>query len=63
MSVWILDSGTAGLLDLFRQAARVEITFDPQRTGNDESVVGLGIVQQAFVPQRLRAEFREGPPI
>jgi hypothetical protein len=48
----MLESGTAGPLDLFRQAARAQIPFDAQIPAYCHSLLGRWVFELAHVPKR-----------
>lgn len=50
MSIWILDSGTAGLLDLFRKMAGRAIALNAQGPRNGKRIFGCRIIKRTHVP-------------
>src|SRR5258708_33711002 len=63
MSVWILESGTARLLNLFRQAPCLMVAFNPQTMGNRQRIGGRGAGKGDAPPQRARPEFFKRTPV
>jgi hypothetical protein len=63
MPVWVLDSGTTGLLDLFGQAPRIQIALYPQAPGDGQSLFRSGMLQFAQIPKRPHSVIRKGPMI
>jgi hypothetical protein len=63
MSIWILDSGTAGLFNLFGQRAGFPISLYAQDSRNGEGILGRGIFEQATTPQRPYTVLLEGATI
>lgn len=59
----MLDNGTAGPFDLFRQQARVSVAFDSQGAGYYQSILRRGVFEQAFVPEGVRAIFGKGSTV
>jgi len=63
MSVWILSSGTASLLDLLCQAPRTAITLNPQPPRDGQDIVGSRIRHSFAAPQGACPTFPESAPV
>jgi len=63
MSLWILESGTARLLNLFGKTPRLQITFNPQAVCDRQSVGGRRVGYGFTAPQRGAPEFLKGSTV
>jgi hypothetical protein len=59
----MLESGTARLLDLFRQIPRVTVALNAQRPRHHQRILRRGSLEQAGTPERPRTVLLEGTPV
>src|SRR5579883_115470 len=63
MSVWILDSGTAGLFDLFGETARAKIALDAQSVRDGQRISRRRIRNRPATPEYRSAKLLEGSAV
>jgi hypothetical protein len=62
-SVWTLESGTGGTLDLFGKSSCCAAAFDSQSPGHYQRILWGGFREHALVPKGSRSVLREGAAI
>ena len=50
-SLWILESGTTGLLDFFRHAARAQVAFHPEISGDGQGLFTRRVFEFTHIPE------------
>src|SRR5574341_483423 len=63
MSIWWLESGTEGSLDLLCQLPGLTVAFHPQSALYHQRVLPSRVLQPTLIPEGVRALFREGLPV